>query len=159
MIADDIHSGHVEPQQRQRPPRSVTLKRLAMAAATAFLSINLWTGAPLLALWVGSQSSNDTVLSMRSVFVVVVVLSVLVFAMSVALTWLNNTYDELVGRPRTERRLPWLRSMRAEAEEHVSSRVGVTMLEQIVVTSVYVAVIALLVWFVFFSGPPIPNTT
>jgi hypothetical protein len=24
------------------------------------------------------------------------------------LTWLNNTYDELIGRPRTERRVPWL---------------------------------------------------
>lgn len=135
------------------------LKRLAMAAATAFLSINLWTGAPLFALWVGSQSSDNAVLSMRSVFVVVLVLAVLVYAMSLALTWLNNAYDELIGRPHSERRLPWLRSMRAEAEEHVSSRAGVTMLEQIVMASVYVAVVALLIWFVFFAGPPVPNTT
>src|SRR5271166_5172746 len=34
-------------------PRRLLLKRTAMVAATAFLSINLWTGAPLLALWVG----------------------------------------------------------------------------------------------------------
>ncbi len=138
--------------------RAVTLKRLAMAAATAFLSINIWTGAPLLALWVGSHVSNDAVLSMKAVFVVVLVLAALVFAMALALTWLSNTYDELVGREQTERRSPWLRSMRAEAEAHISSRVGVTLLERIVMISVYLAVITLLVWFVFFAGSSLPNT-
>jgi uncharacterized membrane protein YhaH (DUF805 family) len=164
MFAGEIRGRYTEPRGQQRPPRTgppprfMTLKRLTMAAATAFLSINLWTGAPLLALWVGSHSSDDAVLSMQAVFVVVLVLAVLVFVMALALTWLNNTYDELVGRPRSERRLPWLRSMRAEAETHVSSRVGVTLLEQIVVLTVYVAVSALLIWFVFFAGSSLPNT-
>lgn len=130
-----------------------------MAAATAFLSINLWTGAPLIALWVGSHSSDDTVLSMHAVFVVVLVLAVLVFAMAMALTWLNNTYDELVGRPRTERRAPWLRSMRAEAEGHVSARMGITLLERIVMSSVYLAVVTLLIWFFFFAGSSLPHTS
>jgi hypothetical protein len=133
----------------------MTLKRIGMAAATAFLAINIWTGAPLLALWVGSRVVGQKTLSMTAVFVVVVVLAVVVFVMAVALTWLNNTYDELIERPRTERRAPWLRSMRAESEGHVSSRVGTTALEQIVTLSVYLAVITLLVWFVFFAGPPL----
>ena len=136
----------------------MTLKRVTMAAATAFLSINIWTGAPLLALWVGSRVVGQTVLSMKAVFVVVLVLAVLVFALAAALSWLNNIYDELIGRPRTERRSPWLRSMRAEAEVHISSRVGITMLERIVMTSVYLAVITLLIWFFFFAGSPLPNT-
>jgi hypothetical protein len=163
MFAGEIRGSYTEPRG-QRParggprPRFMTLKRLIMAAATAFLTINLWTGAPLLALWVGSHSSNDAVLSMQAVFVVVLVLAVLVFVMALALTWLNNAYDELIGRPRAERRLPWLRSMRAEAETHVSSRVGVTLLEQIVVVTVYVAVIVLLIWFLFFAGSSLPNT-
>ncbi len=42
----------------------MALKRVTMAAATAFLSINIWTGAPLLALWVGSRVVGQTVLSM-----------------------------------------------------------------------------------------------
>ena len=33
-------------------------KLLKPAAATAFLSINLWTGAPLLSLWVGSRAPS-----------------------------------------------------------------------------------------------------
>jgi len=129
-----------------------------MAAATAFISINLWTGAPLLALWVGSQVGDQTTLTMKAVFVVLIVLAVLVVAMAVALTWLNNTYDELIGRPRIERRVPWLRSMRAEAEGHVSSRIGETALERIVMISVYIAVIALLIWLIFFAGSMVPDS-
>jgi len=161
MFAGEIKGSYAEPRgqrpARPQPPRFMTLKRLAMAAASAFLSINIWTGAPLVALWVGSQASDDTLLSMRAVLVVVLVLAALVFAMAVGLAWLNNAYDELVGRPRTEQRVPWLRSMRAEAEGHVSRRVGVTLLEQIVIASVYIAVLTLLVWFFFYAGSPYPN--
>jgi hypothetical protein len=130
------------------------LKRVAMAAATALVAINIWTGAPLLALWVGSRVVGKTVLSMRAVLVVVVVLAVLVFGLTAVLIWLNNTYDELIGRSRAERRSPWLRSMRAEAEQNIDARVGVTALERIVTMIVYVAIIALLLWFIFFAGPP-----
>ena len=138
--------------------RSVKLKRVAMVAVTAFLSINIWTGAPLLALWVGARVAGQTTLSMTAVFAVVAVLSVLVFGMGVALAWLNNRYDVLIGRAESERRSPWLRSMRAEAEGHVSARVGVTALERVVMASVYLAVLTLLVWFAFFSGPPFPSS-
>ncbi len=138
-------------------PRFATLKRLAMAAATAFLAINLWTGAPLLALWVGSQAGDQAVLSMRAVIVVILVLAVLVVAMAFALTWLNNTYDRLIGRPQREMRAPWMRSMRGEDEGHITSRVGITLLEEIVMVSVYLAVISLLVWLIFFSGSPLPT--
>lgn len=120
-----------------------------MAAATAFLSINLFTGAPLLALWAGSQVSGDTVLSMKAVAVVIVVLAGLVIALAFALTWLNNTYDALIGRPVGERRVPWLRD--ASARGFMSSRVGETLLERIVMVSVYIATVGLLVWFFFFA--------
>lgn len=139
--------------QRKAPPRFVTLKRATMAGATAFLAINLWTGAPLLALWVGSQVGDQTTLTMKAVFVVLIVLAILVVAMAVALTWLSNSYDELIERPRAERRLPWLRSMRAEPEGHISSRVGITALERIVMLSVHIAVITFLVWLIFFADP------
>src|SRR5271165_1978340 len=135
--------------EKGSPRRSMTLKRLALAGATAFITANIWTGCPLLALWVGSQVVGQSSLSMAAVGVVVVVLAVLVVVMAVALTWLNNIYDELIGRPRAERRATWLRSMRAEAEGHISHRVGITALERIVIVNVYVAVITLVVWYVF----------
>jgi hypothetical protein len=140
-----------EPGEPGDPPRHIALKRATLAAATAFLSVNVWTGAPLFALWVGSQASDDTVLSMKAVIVVVVVLSVLVLALAVAITWVSNTYDELTGRPQSERRASWMRSMRSESEGHISSRVGESAPERIVMISVYVAVISFLVWFLLFS--------
>lgn len=129
-------------------------KRASLAAATAFLTVNIWTGAPLLALWIGSQAVGGRTLSMAAVGLVVVILAILVFGLALALTWLNNVYDELIGRPRNERRAAWLRSMRAEDEGHVSQRVGVTTLERIIVVNVYVALTTLAVWYVFFAGPP-----
>jgi hypothetical protein len=138
------------------PRRYMTLKRAAMAGATAFLTVNIWTGAPLLALWVGSQAVGERTLSFAAVCLVVVVLAGLAFALAVALTRLNDIYDELTGRTRTERRATWLRSMRAEAEGDTSQRERATLLERIVVINVYLAVIALVAWYVFFAAAPAP---
>jgi hypothetical protein len=137
--------------------RHIGLKQLGMAAATAFVTANIWTGAPLFALWVGSQFVGQRTLSMAAVGIVVVVLAVLEFALALLLTWMNNTYDDISGRPRTERRARWLRSMRAENEGYVSQRVGITPLERIVMLNVYVAVLLLAIWYLFFAGAPSPT--
>src|SRR5262249_1553935 len=144
-----------EPAVRAKAPRALVLKRLTMVAVTAFVTVNIWTGCPLLALWVGSKAVGEHRLSMAAVGVVVVVLTVLVVGSLLALRWLNNVYDELIGRPQTERRATWLRSMRSESEGHVSQRVGITTLERIVILNVYVAIILLAVWWIFFAGPPL----
>src|SRR5271166_4781439 len=120
--------------ERGNPRRDVTLKRATLAGITALITVNILTGAPLLALWAGSQDAGP--LSMAAVGIVVVVLAVLELLLAVALTWVNNAYDEITGRPHVERRATWLRSMRAEAEGHISQRVGITLLERIVMVSV-----------------------
>ncbi len=138
-------------------PRLLILKRSAILAATAFLAINLWTGAPLIALWVGSQVVGSTVLSMTAVFVVVLVLAVLVFSMSIGLSWLNAEYDRLSGREPGERRLPWLRSIRGEEGiEEPGYGAGISVLERVVMVSVYLAVICFLLWFFLLAGAPTP---
>ena len=137
--------------------RALALKRAALAAATAFLAVNIWTGAPLIALWVGSQVVGETVLSMKAVFVVVAVLSVLVFGMAIALAWLNDAYARLTGLPRREGRLTWLRSMEAPEEEEQLVGMRVSVLERIVMASVYLAVAVFLVWFFFLAGSPLPG--
>jgi hypothetical protein len=139
----------------RRPGPLFLLKTLGLAAATAFVTVNIWTGCPLFALWVGAQVVGERRVTMTAIFVIVAVLGVLVFASAVALAWLNATYDMLTGRPHVERRPAWLRSMRAEAESKVSQRVGITPMERVVMLNVYVAVILLAVWYVFFAGPPL----
>ena len=37
------------------PPRFFRLKRTMLAIAAALASVNIWTGGPVFALWVGSQ--------------------------------------------------------------------------------------------------------
>jgi hypothetical protein len=132
---------------------SLTLKRIALTAATAFAAINIWTGCPLIALWVAAQVSGERRITMAALGVFLLAIALLEAVTIVALAWLNNVYDEVTGRPRVERRSPWLRSMSEEAEHHVSERVGISLPERIVMIIVYFAVIALAVWYVFFAGP------
>jgi uncharacterized membrane protein (DUF485 family) len=133
--------------------RSLTLKRTALAAATALATINIWIGCPLFALWVAAQVSSERRITM-AVFAVFVVTFALVEGLTlIALAWLNNVYDELTGRRRVERRARWLRAMSEVDERHVSQRFGISLPERIVMIIVYLAVIALAIWYVFLAGP------
>jgi uncharacterized membrane protein (DUF485 family) len=147
------------PEKREAAPRRprplLMLKTLGLAAATAFVTVNIWTGCPLFALWVGAQVVGERRVTMGAIFVIVVVLALLVLVSALALSWLNATYDMLTGRAHVERRPAWLRSMRAESEGRISQRVGITPLERVVMLNVYVAVILLAIWYVFFAGPPL----
>lgn len=136
-------------------PRTRT-KRTALAIATILLSVNLWTGCPLLAVWVGSRVVPQSGLSMGAVFVVIAVLILSVMAVVAALTRVGAAYDALTERPAAARRVsPWLRSMRGERERDASERRGIGTLERIVAASVVLAVLALEVWFFFFAGSSI----
>lgn len=131
-------------------------KKLALLVATAVVAVNIWTGAPLLAVWVGSKAQGDSGLSMGAVFLVVVVLAVLVTALAMALTWLTARYDQLTGRKQRRRQTyPWLQSMRAERAEDVLRERGANAVEKAVVASVVAAVLAFEVWFFFFAGSSI----
>jgi hypothetical protein len=149
----------VDPREGESRSRFTRLKRLALVTGSALISINVWTGAPLFAVWVGSQvQHSSTNLSMTAVFSVVAVLAVLVFALAWLLTWVNATYDELTGRPAAAKRTsPWLRSMRGERETDVRQRYGVSAIEKIVVVTVVAAVIAFEIWFFFFAGSSLPK--
>ncbi len=131
------------------------LERIALAAAAAFVTVNIWTGAPLLALWVGSQAAGPSGLSMTAVGVVVVVLAALVIALTALLTRINHRYDMLTGRVAERRVQPWMRSMRGEREDYVRARQGASGIERVVVISVTAAVLLFNVWFFFFAGSPL----
>src|SRR5918996_2521798 len=136
----------------------MALKKIGLVTASALCTINIWTGAPLFAVWVGSQVQGSLgSLSMTAVFSVIGVLAVMVFALGFLLTLLNAKYDELTGRPPAARQTsPWLRSMRDEREEHVRARYGISAVERIVVISVVAAVLVFEIWFFFFAGSSLP---
>jgi hypothetical protein len=128
-------------------------KRVAIAAATAVMTLNIWTGAPLAAMWVGSKVAGEHSLSMTGVCVVVLVLAALDYGLTMGLTWLNSIYREISGLPPATRRSIGLRSAPPGAEPPTAQR-RVLALERIVVANVYVAFGALAVWYVFFAASP-----
>ena len=133
-------------------------KRIALGIATALVAINIWTGAPLFALWVGSQAVGDSALSMGAVFVVVIVLAASVLGLTAALGWLSARYDALTGRPAAARRTsPWLRSMRGEREEVYRRTRGISGVERIAVISVVACVVVFEIWVFFFAGSSLPS--
>ena len=139
-----------------RLPAQGQLERAAVTTATALIAIATWTGAPVLALWLGSLVAGQRPLSAVAVATVATMLVVLACAATIALTWLNSTYDRLVGRQGSERRPSWLRSLRAEAAHDADRRMSITMPEVIVILSVYAAIIGLVVWWAVLAGPPAP---
>ena len=133
------------------------LQRVGLQAAIALSAINIWTGAPLLAVWVGSRvSSSSTSVTMAPVLLVIVVLFATCLALIYALSWASWRYDALTGRPQTvKRHVPWLRSVRGERVDWERDRQATTYLERILVIMVVLAFIAFEIWFFVASPSPI----
>jgi hypothetical protein len=137
--------------------RTSSLKRYGLAALTSFIALNIWTGSPLLALWIGSQVQGEESQPSMGGFIAVlgclVLFSVLLYQ---ALKRVSHAYRETTGTtPAVRTHAPWLRSMRAERPEHASVKTRVGGAEQIVVVSVILAAVAFEVWFFLFSGSSI----
>jgi hypothetical protein len=130
------------------------VRKVGLLIGMALASVNIWTGSPLLSLWVGSrvQSSASTI-SLGAVSVVAVVLIGVSLALIQALGVMQAAYDRLTGTRRAVRRtLPWMRSMRAERPHEQPEGVRPSPVELMLIVCVVVAVIAFEVWFFFFSG-------
>ena len=120
-------------------------------------SINIWTGAPLLALWVGSRATDSsTTVTMAPVLLVIAVLFVACLALIYALSWASARYDALTGRQQmVKRHVPWLRSVRGERVDYERDRAGITPLERFLVIAVVLAILAFELWFFIASPSPI----
>jgi hypothetical protein len=155
-LADAAHQAVPVPADSPRAqPSHYELKKLGLVIATGLVAMNTWTGAPLLALWVGSMAQAGQVLSARGVVVVLAVVGVLEYLLAIALTWLSAKYDELTGRPRLAGETsPWHRAKRGDRVQDIRARFGISMPERVVAACVILAVLALEIWFIFYAGAP-----
>jgi hypothetical protein len=120
------------------------------------VALNVWTGSPLLALWIGSRVQGSGPPKMGSLFVVVLVFAGTAFALAAVLVRLGDRYDEMTGQPvRAHHQAAWLRSMRGERAEYRDSRAHATGLERTLVIAVVACFLVFEIWFFFFSGSPI----
>ncbi len=131
-------------------------KRVGLAALMAFLALNIWTGSPLLALWIGSRIQGEESQASMGAFAAVVgclaLFSVLLYQ---GLKRVQHAYQETTGTlPTVRTHAPWLRAMSGERQERGDSA-ATGAAERVVIVSVLVAVLAFEVWFFFFSGSPI----
>jgi len=140
------------------PPANLELKRMLLVVATALVGINTFTGAPLLAVWLGAQAQDGRVLSLRGVVTVLVVLAVLEFLLGLALTWLSAKYDRVTGRPRfAGETSPWQRAKRGDRVQDIRSRFGMSAPERVVVGCVIAGILFFEVWFFFLAGSSLPH--
>jgi hypothetical protein len=128
--------------------------RFVLAALTGLLAVNIWTGAPLLAIWVGSRVQNGTGLTMSTVAVVMGVLAVTVTLLVMGLTRVEAAYKVVTGQPTQRRTAPWMRSLRDERAE-IAERKPLTGFEKTLVIAVVGAGLAFEVWFFVFAGSSI----
>ena len=138
---------------KQADSSHLKLKRVAIVIATAVAAVNVWTGAPLFSVWVGSQAQGGQVLSLRGVVTVLVVLG----GPGVSARLGPRLVAQEVRRadrqagPRSED-LAVAATKRGELDEDIRARFSLSAPEKVVAASVIVGMIAFEVWFFFFAG-------
>jgi hypothetical protein len=134
------------------------LRRIGLGILTAVISVNVWTGSPLLAVWLGSRvqrlSGSPSMAAIGVVLVALVVQSLILIRLLAAL---NCHYDALLGREAERWNSPWLSSLGAERPDAAAQSRPLTLVERLVVLSVVIAVGAFEVWFFFFAGSSLPR--
>jgi hypothetical protein len=132
------------------------VQKIALEAAVALAAINIWTGSPLLALWIGSRVATSTRPSMSILALIAAVMFGTSLLLIAALNQASLAHDRLTGRrPGVRRHVPWLRSMRAERVQDERDRSELTTADRIVVGTVVLAVVLFEAWFFFASPSPI----
>jgi predicted secreted protein len=145
----------MEEQVEER--RSGRIKPILLAAAMAFLALNVWTGSPLLAVWLGSRvQGEESQPSMGAYAVVILALIFFSWGLYQLLKLTMRAYQEATGTAPTVRtHAPWLRSMRGERPDYPGATARISGVERIVVVTVLIAAVAFEIWFFFFSGSSI----
>ena len=131
----------------------VRLERVGLVAAMGVVTLNIWTGAPLLGLWVGSRVAPDSGISMFAFFVVAVVIGATAWVLLRVLGRLQAAHARLAGRPVARRQTTWLRAMSGERSPGRGGEAPpLSAADYVVVAMVVLAVAAFEVWFFFFAG-------
>jgi hypothetical protein len=146
---------------RSSPGLRSGVKRIGLASLIAIVTVNVWTGSPLFALWVGSRVQGTSgPPKMEAFAVVAVVLIALSVGLVKLLAALGAAYDRTTGQTATVRdHTPWLRSMRGERPQYPGEAPRLTMLERTLVAMVLAVIVLFEVWFFFFSPSPIDQRT
>ena len=129
------------------------VKRALLLAAMSATALNVWTGSPLAALWVGSRVQGSSQQpTMAPVAVVAVCMGVFSLVLLRLLGWLGGIYDRMTGRrPTIRQHVPWLRSLRGERPHEAGDEYSLSALDIVLCASVIVVIAVFEYWFFFLS--------
>jgi hypothetical protein len=132
------------------------LKRAALLGTMSIAALNVYTGSPLLGLWVGSRVQGDGPPSMGAIFTMLSVFLGTSLLLVRILAALGRLYDRLSGRPpQTRQHTPWLRSLRGDRPREMGAGYELGALDYLMVGSVILLAAAFEIWFFFYSSSPI----
>ena len=157
----DTGAGHSAQSAEPEYPKGLLarLKRTGLLAAMTAAGMNVFTGAPLLALWIGSRVQGTSQQpTMAPVFVVAASIGIFGFLLLQLLRWLGNAYDRATGRePMVRQHVPWLRSMRGERPHEAGGEYTLSALDRVLCLLVIVAFGLFEYWFFFESTSSIDS--
>jgi hypothetical protein len=116
-------------------------------------SVVMWIGVPIGLIYLASQLADSSKPSAGPYLLVLIGLPVGMAIVGKLLGILDRLHGRLTGREEERHRATWLRSMRAERTSN--RRAGV--LDQVMVISVGLALIAFGIWFFGFAGSSLPS--
>jgi hypothetical protein len=129
-------------------------KRLGLLVLMSLAAVNLFTGAPLFAIWVGSRVQGDSSgLSMTAVLTVVLVLALVCWALVWLLSVLGDMHDALTGRAGSRRQSPWMKPFNSPRGGAQAG--GLRALDKVLIGTVVLAALAFEAWFFLFAGSSI----
>src|SRR6476646_8786720 len=133
------------------------LERIGLLTLMALLTINIYTGGPLFAVWVGSRVQGTGPPSMAAIFAIVGTLGLVCGGLVWLMSRVGSRYDALSGKGRSVKRtVPWLRSMRGERQTDARERgENTSSMDMVIVGCVVLGVVAFEAWFFFFAGSSI----
>ena len=117
-------------------------------------SLVLWIGIPVGWIVLASHLTDTSAPTLGPYVLVIFGIPVSMFLFGRFLYRLNALYGDVTGNtPHVQARSAWLKSMRGE-RENTRPR---TVLDVVMIASVSVAVVAFLIWFLFFAGSSLPG--
>ena len=114
-MAELAARNRVRDTREERAEGRHTPTRIVLGVLTTLVSVNMWTGGPLFALWVGSRvQAAIGQLSMAAVGATVGVLIVETLVLYKLLAVLSLRYDRLISRTRLRQQAPWMKPTTGE---------------------------------------------
>ena len=126
---------------------------LILVLLMAVGSVVMWIGVPVGLIYLASRVADSSQPSAGPYLLVLIGLPIGMAIVGKGLGTLDRLHGRLTGRHEERHRATWLRSMRAE---RTSTRRG-GVLDQVMIVSVGLALVAFGVWFFGFAGSSLPT--